>query len=156
MWSVGCIFAEMLQRKPFLPGTDTKNQIELICEYLGTPDLDDMKNIPEESKKLIKNLPKNKKNGRDFSKIFSFADNMAIDLLKKLLIFDPEKRITVKQALSHPYLADLHLEEDEPSRESVDYLDFEFEDHNLTTQQLKDLLYEETLLYHNKEFYQNY
>ena len=31
MWSVGCIFAEMLQRKPFLPGTDTKNQIELIC-----------------------------------------------------------------------------------------------------------------------------
>ena len=47
MWSVGCIFAEMLQRKPFLPGTDTKNQIELICEYLGTPDLENNKNIPE-------------------------------------------------------------------------------------------------------------
>lgn len=115
-----------------------------------------MKNIPEESKKLIKNLPKNKKNGKDFGKIFAFADNQAIDLLKKLLIFDPDKRITVNQALSHPYLADLHLEEDEPSRESVDYLDFEFEDHNLTTQQLKDLLYEEILLYHDKEFYQNY
>ncbi len=109
MWSVGCIFAEMLQRKPFLPGTDTKNQIELICEYLGTPDIEDMKNIPEESKKLIKNLPKNKKNGKDFSKIFSFADDLAIDLLKKLLIFDPDKRITVNEALSHPYLADLHL-----------------------------------------------
>ena len=39
MWSVGCIIADMLQRKPFLPGTDTKNQIELICEYLGTPNL---------------------------------------------------------------------------------------------------------------------
>jgi hypothetical protein len=62
----------------------------------------------------------------------------------------------VNEALSHPYLADLHLEEDEPSRESVDYLDFEFEDHNLTTQQLKDLLYEETLLYHDKQFYQDY
>jgi mitogen-activated protein kinase 1/3 len=69
-------------------------------------------------------LPKNKKNGKDFSKIFSFADDLAIDLLKKLLIFDPEKRITVTEALGHPYLADLHLEEDEPSRESVDYLDF--------------------------------
>lgn len=75
-------------------------------------------------------------------------------------MFDPEKRINVTEALAHPYLADLHLEEDEPIRQSVDYLDFEFEDHNLTTQQLKgnpfnysDLLYEEILLYHNKEFY---
>lgn len=62
---------------------------------MGTPDLEGMKNIPEESKKLIKNLPKNKKNGKDFSKLFAFADNEAIDLLKKLLMFDPDKRITV-------------------------------------------------------------
>ena len=54
-------------------------------------------------------MPKNKKNGKDFSKLFGFADDQAIDLLKKLLIFDPDKRITVNQALSHPYLADLHL-----------------------------------------------
>ena len=73
MWSVGCIFAEMLQRKPFLPGTDTKNQIELICEYQGTPDLERMQHIPEESKKLIKNIQKNKKHGKDFTKLFSFA-----------------------------------------------------------------------------------
>ena len=137
MWSVGCIFAEMLQRKPFLPGTDTKNQIELICEYLGTPDVDNMKHIPEESKNLIKKLPKNKKVGKDFNKIFSFANPEAIDLLKKLLTFDPDKRISVTDALAHPYLKDLHLEDDEPTREPVDYLDFEFEDHNLTTQQLK-------------------
>jgi serine/threonine protein kinase len=83
-----------------------------------------MKHIPEESKKLIKNMPKNKKNGKDFNKLFSFASNDAIDLLKKLLTFDPEKRITVTEALAHPYLADLHLEEDEPTRQPVDYLDF--------------------------------
>ena len=64
IWSVGCIFAEMLQRKPFFPGTDTKNQIELICEYMGIPDVENIKHIPEDSKKLIKNLPKNKKNGK--------------------------------------------------------------------------------------------
>ena len=114
----------MLQRKPFLPGTDTKNQIELICEYLGTPDVDNMKHIPEESKKLIKHLPKNKKNGKDFNKLFSFANPEAIDLLKKLLTFDPDRRINVTEALAHPYLKDLHLEEDEPIREPVDYLDF--------------------------------
>ena len=45
----------------------------------------------------------------------------------------------MEQALAHPYLADLHLEEDEPSCEEVDPLDFEFEDHNLTTQQLKGM-----------------
>lgn len=71
-------------------------------------------------------------------------------------MFDPEKRITVTEALDHPYLADLHLEEDEPTREEVNHLDFEFEDYNLTTQQLKDLLYEEILLYHSKEFYKEY
>jgi len=48
-----------------------------------------MKFIPDASKKLIKNLPKNKKNGKDLAKIFSFAPPLAIDLLKKFLIFDP-------------------------------------------------------------------
>lgn len=60
MWSVGCIFAEMLQRKPFLPGTDTKNQIDLIFEYIGVPDIEEMKNFPEQSKKLIKKFLENK------------------------------------------------------------------------------------------------
>ena len=91
---------------------------------MGVPDLDNIKHIPDQSKKLIKNLPKNKKNGKDFSKLFGYAPPLAIDLLKKFLIFDPEKRITVEEALAHPYLADLHLEEDEPSREEVDPLDF--------------------------------
>ena len=74
--------------------------------------------------KFIKNLPKNIKNGKNFSKLFPFAAPEAIDLLNKLLMFDPEKRITVTEALKHPYLADLHLEEDEPTREPLDFLDF--------------------------------
>ncbi len=61
---------------------------------IWTPDLDHIKHIPEESKK-IKNLPKNKKNIKDFSKLFGFAPPEAIDLLKKFFNFDPEKRITV-------------------------------------------------------------
>jgi len=36
MWSVGCIFAELLKRKPFLPGTDTKNQLQLIVDVFGS------------------------------------------------------------------------------------------------------------------------
>ena len=107
MWSVGCILAEMLRRKPFLPGCDTKNQIELICEFFGTPNVDSIKSIPEESKKLIKGLPK--RTGKAFDKIFASASPNALDLLRKLLIFDPSKRINVEEALNHPYLANLHI-----------------------------------------------
>ena len=83
--------------------------------------------------------------------------------MRKLLEFDPEKRITAIEALKHPYLADLHLEEDEPSREEISPLELEFENHKLTAQQLKgsfsvtsDVFYEEILLYHSKEFKQGY
>lgn len=55
------------------------------------------------------------------------------------MMFEPTKRITVEEALRHPYLANLHLEEDEPIREPMDPLDFEFEQHNLTMQQLKGI-----------------
>jgi len=59
IWSVGCIFAELLRRKPFLPGTDTKNEIELIFEVMGTPTEEEINNIPKEKyRKLVKQLPK--------------------------------------------------------------------------------------------------
>ena len=54
-------------------------------------------------------MAKGKKNGKDFSKLFPQAPPLAIDLLKQLLQFDPDKRISVLQALEHPYLSDLHL-----------------------------------------------
>lgn len=50
MWSVGCIFAEMMLRRPFLPGIDTNHQIKLICELLGTGDLENVKFLSKENK----------------------------------------------------------------------------------------------------------
>ncbi|EAR83972.2 MAP kinase (macronuclear) [Tetrahymena thermophila SB210] len=155
VWSVGCIFAELLRRKPFLPGIDTRNQIELIFEYLGTPSEQEINNIPREKfRKMVKNMPK--RQPKQFEKLFSKASKEAIDLLRKLLTFDFTKRITVDEALSHPYLSELHFPEDEPTCEPVSKLDFEFEEHNLTLQQLKDLIYEEILYYHYPSFKQEY
>jgi len=85
---------------------------------------------------------------RAFESIFRTANHNAIDLLKKMLMFNPVKRITIEEALSHPYLAPLHYPEDEPTREPVSLFDFEFERQLLTMRDTKDLIYQEILLYH--------
>lgn len=109
MWSAGCVFAEMLRKKPLLPGLDTFEEIKLIVECLGTPDITHME-IPEATKEQIKNLPK--RDGRIFDSLFAGLDisPSAIDLMKKMLTFDPTKRITAAEALEHPFFADVHSE----------------------------------------------
>jgi len=72
VWSVGCIFAELLRRKPYLPGSDTKNQIELIFDMIGTPTDEEINSIPrEKSRRFVKSLPKRK--GKDFNVLFPKA-----------------------------------------------------------------------------------
>lgn len=83
--------------------------------------------------------------------MFKGANPQAIDLLKKMLTYDPADRITVTEALSHPYLAQLHYPEDEPTTEPVSAFDFDFEKFSLSKEDFKELIYEEILLYHNDE-----
>jgi len=155
MWSVGCILAELLKRKPFLPGTETKNQLELIIDIFGNPSEEEINVIPKEkSRKLLKAIPRKKP--RPLETLFPNANPKALDLLKKLMVFDPKKRITVEEALKHPYLSALHFPDDEPTRDPVPKNEFEFEKYSLSLEQLKDLIYEEILLYHNPEFQAEY
>jgi len=72
------------------------------------------------------------------------------------MVFNPQKRITVEEALKHPYLQELHFPDDEPTRAPVPSAEFEFEKYNLSLQQLKDLLYEEILIYHFEDFRKEY
>lgn len=60
-----------------------------------------------------------------FENLYPRATPLAIDLLTKLLAFDPAKRITVEEALAHPYLAAYHDEDDEPTHSQT--FDFSFE-----------------------------
>ena len=130
VWSVGCILAELLKRKPIFAGTDStisskvaKNQIDIIIEMMGSPKDEDIKKIQNEiSRNYVKKLPKKK--GKDLRLVFpeanplgrpSFPKMKAIDLMKKMLVFDPFKRITVNEALEHPYLKELHSPEEEVS-----------------------------------------
>lgn len=107
MWSVGCIFAELLIRKPLLPGTDPKHQLELIFNLLGTPSQEDIDSIPNPlSRSKVSRATK--RSGKPFEMLFRNCNPLAIDLLKQMLVFNPDKRITVEQALDHPYLDTLH------------------------------------------------
>ena len=130
-----------------MPGTDANHQIDLILTLLGSPTEEDIQSIPnQKSREKVLKLPK--KHPKPFETVFNNANPNAIDLLKKLLVFNPEKRITVEQALAHPYLAALHFIEDEPSCSPVSMFDFEFEVLQLTMDDFKSLIYDEILLHH--------
>ena len=103
---------------------------------LGTPTKDEIYEIENEVwRNFVKKCKKKKR--KSFEKVFPDSNSIALDLLKKLLVFDPKKRITVNEALEHPYLEGLHIEDDEPTREKVNALEFEFERHRLNGEQLK-------------------
>ena len=68
-----------------------------------------------------------------------------------MLTFNPEKRITVQEALEHPYLADLHFDDDEPTSEPVSSFDFDFELYDLNREDYRELIYNEIMLYHKDE-----
>jgi len=81
---------------------------------------------------------------------------LAIDLLKKMLTYDPEERITIEEALKHAYLKQLSCPEDEPTTEPVSAFDFDFEKYSLSKEDFKDFIYEEIMLYHSDEAALNY
>jgi serine/threonine protein kinase len=150
VWSVGVIFGELLLRKPLLPGNDSNHQCELIFNLIGTPTEHDIATVPNprSKEKILRFTPRR---GKAFEMVFRDANPHAIDLLKKMLTFDPTRRISVEEALEHPYLAELHFPTDEPTTSKVSRFDFEFERHVMTMRELKDLIYDEILLHHSPD-----
>jgi len=73
-----------------------------------------------------------------------------------MLVVDPARRITIAEALEHPFLQEFHDPEDEPVTDKLDSYDFDFEYYELTTEQLKDLLYDEIMLYHDEKRLEDY
>ncbi|KAL9558480.1 MAP kinase Pmk1 [Mucor bainieri] len=137
VWSVGCILAEMLSGKPLFPGRDYHHQLTLILDVLGTPTMDDFYGIKSRrARDYIRSLPFKKR--IPFARLFPNANPMAVDLLEKLLTFNPTKRTTVEEALKHPYL---EPPDAPPIPES--FFDFDRYKDQLTKEQLKQMLYDE-------------
>lgn len=144
IWSCGCILAELLLKRPLFPGKDYRHQLMLIFGLIGTPTGEDLLCIESKrAREYIMTLPKY--NPIPWERIFPNGDPMGIDLLKKMLIFDPKKRITAREALEHPFLRTYHDPNDEPQGTPISPSFFEFDHYKdvLTTKDLKKLLWNE-------------
>ncbi|TXT12913.1 hypothetical protein VHUM_01314 [Vanrija humicola] len=113
VWSIGCILGELLGGKPMFKGKDYVDQLNLILGVLGTPDDATLDRIAsEKAANYVRSLPK--KERVPFEDVLPDAEPDAVDLLGKLLAFDPAERLDVTTALQHPYVAAYHDPADEP------------------------------------------
>jgi len=121
IWSVGCIFGELLRKKPLFPGESTNHQLKLIMTVLGAPQPghDDHVKDPELRRYLASaGAPAIKLN-----ECFPMRTGaLALDLLEKMLTFDPKRRITAEDALLHPYFRDIHNQEKHKVSDGLDAL----------------------------------
>jgi mitogen-activated protein kinase 1/3 len=147
MWSVGCIFAELLSRSPLFPGEDYIAQLRLICEKLGRPSEKDLDFVTSErAKRFMVSLPQ--KPPVPFPDLFPVhkSERHALDLLKSMLEIHPKKRITIEKALEHPFLESLHNVEDEPLHEES--FTFDFEQEELSKERIQELIWQEIREFH--------
>jgi len=150
IWSVGCIFAEMLRRRALFPGKNTQHQLQLIIACLGTPEKDVLRRIPNDKcRKFIESLPSTV--ATPLEQTVQSASPEALDMLSNMLRFAPESRVTAQTALEHPYLELLHCPEDEPTRTPLEISDFEFERRKIDMESLRDEIYLEGMRYHPKK-----
>nr|XP_018915588.1 PREDICTED: serine/threonine-protein kinase NLK [Bemisia tabaci] len=104
VWSVGCIFGELLGRRILFQAQNAVQQLEMITDLLGTPTLIEMKNACKEARShMLRQRPKSNNLSRLYL-LSTQATYEAVHLLCRMLVFDPEKRISVSNALGHPYL----------------------------------------------------
>ncbi|KAK2153729.1 hypothetical protein LSH36_288g03036 [Paralvinella palmiformis] len=143
VWSVGCILAEMLSNRPLFPGKHYLDQLNHILSVLGSPSQEDLNCIiNDKARGYLQSLPHKPK--VPWNQLYPNADPKALDLLDKMLTFNPNKRITVENALSHVYLEQYYDPADEPIAEEP--FTFETELDDLPKEKLKELIFKETVL----------
>lgn len=103
VWSMGCVFAELVLRTPFMAGNSDLHQTDLICQAIGTPSEDNWPGVTQlpnwaqpETRQAVR--------ARDFYlTTFGTVGADGVDLLMSTLILDPRKRGTAKQFLRHQW-----------------------------------------------------
>ncbi|GMH54606.1 hypothetical protein TrVE_jg9080 [Triparma verrucosa] len=105
VWSIGCIFAEMVNGRPLVTGTSEGDQLNRIFRLLGTPTLDQypgLTDLPDYTADLAKHDPP-----KSIATLVPSLGEVGVDLFEKMMAYDPGRRITAQNALSHPFFDDM-------------------------------------------------
>ncbi|KAF7833514.1 Mitogen-activated protein kinase 10 [Senna tora] len=147
IWSIGCIFAEVLTGKPLFPGKNVVHQLDLMTDLLGTPSLDTISRVRnDKARRYLTSM--RKKQPVPFAQKFPNADPLGLSLLERLLAFDPKDRPNAEEALAHPYFKGLAKFDREPSCQPISKMEFEFERRRVTKEEIRELIFREILEYH--------
>uniref|UniRef100_A0A6A7GBJ3 Sporangia induced mitogenactivated protein kinase pu n=1 Tax=Hirondellea gigas TaxID=1518452 RepID=A0A6A7GBJ3_9CRUS len=146
VWSIGCILGELLGRTPLFPGENYIDQLNLIFKYLGTPKAEDLTWVTN-GKALAYIRDQSFIKGIRWKKIFPKASALSLDFLSQMLVFNPNKRISIEDALAHPFLKQLHNPQLEPTCPKT--FDFAFEKSAHTDRGIRRLMYQEVMQWRN-------
>jgi len=119
MWSVGCVFAEFLNKQPLFKGRGEMDQIDKIFKLCGVPNEQDWPGFSQFP--LVNKLKFHKSKGTGFRKLFpktSYTGNVYLSdqgmhLLNGMLAMDPRQRMDSRTALTHPYFREMPPPKDE-------------------------------------------
>jgi renal tumor antigen len=105
MWGVGCVFFEMVSLFPLFPGANELDQIQKIHNVVGTPKPELLAKMKQRSQHMDFNFVT--KTGSGIEKLIPHCDSECVDLITKLLAYDPDDRLSARQALRHPYFREI-------------------------------------------------
>lgn len=145
IWSIGCVIAEMLTGRALFQGSSTMNQLERIVAAIGMPSPADLESMESQfTDTMMGNLPTVQP--KPLKQVLSTCPRDAVDLISKMLVFNPNHRITAELAMRHPYVAGFctadELNPDPPAEAIVLPLP---DNQRLTVDAYRDALYKDIL-----------
>ncbi|KAL4712151.1 hypothetical protein ACJJTC_011012 [Scirpophaga incertulas] len=101
VWSCGCVLAELHTRAPLLPASSDSEQLHAIFRLIGRPPRYEWPDSVSIMRDSFPDYPP-----KDLAYVIPNAHPHALDLIKRMLVFDPAKRLTALDCLEHPYFTD--------------------------------------------------